>query len=227
MQSIICTRIYFSMSELGRVRLFGDFSTQRQEDKNMEEHPEEDTKKCEDKESGEEDFVGHVPVIRRKRMYDEVDYDDSFEDPKLPLGREPRLEKKCCKESCTEGVDEVLKVGQEIKEEFVCESKLATRNKLLLHLIGQKKVGLMSDQFNWKGNFYCVKAFLSCQGYLHIHFRKYFMVIPRVSKFLCMETVDTQSFLRRPCGSKCGCGLFWRKIVKVHPIVKYKYLHTG
>ena len=147
------------MSEIGRVRLFGDCSIQDHEEEKIEEHSKEETNKC-----GEEAHAEDVLVVRRKRVYDEIKDEDCLEDPKLPLDGEPRREKKCCKESCSEGVDEMIKVSHEIREEFVCESKLATRNKLLLHLIGQRKVGLVSDKFNWKGNFYCVKAFSELSG---------------------------------------------------------------
>ena len=100
--------------------------------------------------------------IRRKRFYSEVKLDKSLEEPTTPskLSNPPST---CCSANCCKDLD-VDKVGQELKNEFLTKSKLLTRNKLLSHLIGQGKVGMRTDCFNWKGIFICTKMFAELSG---------------------------------------------------------------
>ena len=101
-------------------------------------------------------------IIRRKRLYSEVEQDESLEEPKLP-GQTINPGSTCCTDNCAKSLDR-NKIKQELKAEFVTGSKLLTRNKLLSHLIGQEKVGMRTDCFNWKGNFFCVETFSELAG---------------------------------------------------------------
>ena len=96
--------------------------------------------------------------VRRKRMFVKVQYDE------VPVSSEEKGGQKCCHESCRDGVNDLGGMAEEMKLQFVNASKLVTKNNLIQHLNGQKNVGMLTDQFNWKGKFYCSKAFSEMSG---------------------------------------------------------------
>ena len=106
----------------------------------------------------QEDVIGSTSVSR-KRMFAKVQYDDD----EVPVSSEEK-EGQCCHDSCRNGVRDLGTMAEEMKQEFVHASKLVTKNNLIQHLNGQKNVGLLTDQFNWKGKFYCPKAFSEMSG---------------------------------------------------------------
>ena len=143
-------------SSVTRVRLFGS-SLDQQEDSPSTQDGVRIDEPAETLEVVKESMGPSQPKVKtlRKRIFSRQLNNTEHS---LPLNPEQDAFPLCCTKECLRAAD-METIKGEIREALVCKKKLATKKKLLQHLISQEQLGICTDGFNWKGNYFCCKSF--------------------------------------------------------------------